>query len=374
MNTFLSAAQVAQQAQYIKFVEQAIAPIAAALDRGERDGKEALGMLAKEGYLGITIPKEYGGQGQTLLELTLLVEALSGYGAGLAAALASHYSVVELILTSGSDQQKSRFLPLLATGEVVGAQAFSEEQAGSDFRAVKSEVKVDGQDAHMSGEKTWVVNGSFAGLLGVLAKEGENLSAWLVDTKGETLKKSKPKAKFAFHCAVANDLTFESHSLTLENRIASGKQVDAIVEQVQGVAKTIIAASAVGLAGLALNQAAAQANKRQQFGGPISQFQGVQWKLADHSVETQASRLLVYRAGWAHGASPQDFRKYAAMAKSYASRTARIHSGEALQIFGMLGASCEEGMERLYRDSKLTEIFEGTSEFQKVIIKEELGV
>ena len=374
MNTFLSAAQIAQQAQYLKFVEQEIAPIAQALDKGESDGKEALTRLAKEGYLGITIPKEYGGQGGTLLDLSLLVEAVSGYAAGLAAALASHSSVVELILTSGSDQQKARFLPLLATGEVVGAQAFSEEQAGSDFRAVKSEAKLDGQNAHLSGTKTWVVNGSFAGLLGVLAKEGDNLSLWLVDTKSATLKKSAPKSTFGFHSASASDLTFDAHQVTLENRVATGKQVDAIVEQVQGVAKTIIAACAVGLAGRALQKSATQANTRQQFGGPIAQFQGVQWKLADHSVETQASRLLVYRAGWSHADNPKEFRKYAAMAKSYASRTARLHSGEALQIFGMLGASCEEEMERLYRDSKLTEIFEGTSELQKVIIKEELGV
>lgn len=152
MNTFLSLAHKAAQDEYLKFVAEHIKPRAHDIDRGVVAPKDSLATLAQAGYLGVIVPTTYGGQGRSLLDLTLLAEAISSHAAGLALALASHYSVVELILTFGTEQQKSRFLPLLARGEIIGAQAFSETTAGSDYMAVKSEATLSGADATLTGK------------------------------------------------------------------------------------------------------------------------------------------------------------------------------------------------------------------------------
>lgn len=380
MNTFLSSGQLTLQEQYLKFVAEQIAPLALALDTEQVSSKEALTLLAKGGYLGLTVPREYGGQGLGATELVLFAEALAGASAGLSLALASHYSVIELINKFGSETQKSRYLSQLATGDLIGAQAFGEEKAGSDFKAVQTTATADSSAGWLlSGEKTWVVNGQLAGLMAVLARTGADgqLSIFLVDgTPSTNIEIGPNKAKFGLRSAATCDITFKEYKATSENKLASATsaEVEAQVNAVLDLSKTVVAAAAVGIAEEALKFSAEHARTREQFGQPISKFQGIQWKLADHSVESQAARLLTYRAAWSHDEEPGDFRKFAAMAKLFATKVARVHSGEAVQIFGMLGASPDSPVERLYRDGKLTEIFEGTSELQKVVLKEELGV
>lgn len=386
MNTFLSSGQLALQEQYLKFVAEQIAPLALALDTEQVSSKEAMTLLAKGGYLGLTVPREYGGQGLGAIELVLLAEALASASAGLAVALASHYSVIELINKFGSDTQKSRYLSQLATGDLIGAQAFGEEKAGSDFKAVQTTATADGSNGWLlSGEKTWVVNGQLAGLIAVLAvtktatdtATDDQLRIFLVDgTPGSSIEVGANKAKFGLRSAATCDITFKEYKASGENKLASATsaELESQVNAVLDLSKTVVAAAAVGIAEEALKFSAEHARTREQFGQPISKFQGIQWKLADHSVESQAARLLTYRAAWSHDEEPADFRKFAAMAKMFAAKTARFHSGEAVQIFGMLGASPDSPVERLYRDGKLTEIFEGTSELQKVVLKEELGV
>ncbi|CAN5399594.1 acyl-CoA dehydrogenase [soil metagenome] len=388
MNTFLSSGQLALQEQYLKFVAEQIAPLAMPLDTEQVSSKEALSLLAKGGYLGLTVPREYGGQGLGALELTLFAEALATASAGLSLALASHYSVIELINKFGSDTQKSRYLSQMASGDLIGAQAFCEEMAGSDFKAVQTTAKGDSASGwQLNGEKTWVVNGQLAGLIAVLAKvksssdsapaADSELAIFLVDGSPSTsIEVGANRAKFGLRSASTCDLTFREYKATSEHKLASAtsaeleKQVNAVLD----LSKTVVAAAAVGIAEEALKFSAEHARTREQFGQPISKFQGIQWKLADHSVESQAARLLTYRAAWSHDEEPADFRKFAAMAKLFATKVARVHSGEAVQIFGMLGASPDSPVERLYRDGKLTEVFEGTSELQKVVLKEELGV
>ena len=380
MNTFLSSGQLTLQEQYLKFVAEQIAPLALALDTEQVSSKEALTLLAKGGYLGLTVPREYGGQGLGATELVLFAEALAGASAGLSLALASHYSVIELISKFGSETQKSRYLSQLATGDLIGAQAFGEEKAGSDFKAVQTTATADSSAGWLlSGEKTWVVNGQLAGLMAVLARTGadDQLSIFLVDgTPSSNIEIGVNKAKFGLRSAATCDITFKNYKASSENKLASATsaEVEAQVNAVLDLSKTVVAAAAVGIAEEALKFSAEHARTREQFGQPISKFQGIQWKLADHSVESQAARLLTYRAAWSHDEEPGDFRKFAAMAKLFATKVARVHSGEAVQIFGMLGASPDSPVERLYRDGKLTEIFEGTSEMQKVVLKEELGV
>lgn len=375
MNTFLSTAQQAMQEQYLKFTQDELAPIVRQLDSGKVTPREALSRLAGGGYLGITIPKEYGGQGLGLFELVLFTEAVSAVNGGLGLALASHYSVVELVKTFGTETQKSRYLSHLAAGELIGAQAFSEEQAGSDFKAVKTSVTADG-GAVLNGEKTWVTNGQHAGLLAVLVKDGDQLAIYLVDgTPAETMTVGENQGMLGMRAAAVNDIKFVNHKVPSENRLGDGSlSAERQVNQALDLSKTVLAATAIGLVNEALKYSAERARTREQFGGPISQFQGIQWKLADLSTEATGAQLLTYRAAWSQENEPESFRKFAAMAKYFAAKTARFHSGEAVQIFGVLGASLDSPVERLYRDSKLTEIFEGTSEMQKVVIKEELGV
>lgn len=386
MNTFLSLAHKASQDEYLKFVAEHIAGRAYDIDKGQVASKDVLATFAQAGYLGITVPATYGGQGGGLLDLTILAEAVSGHAAGLALALASHYTVVELVLNFGSDQQKSRYLPLLARGEIIGAQAFAEVNAGSDFRAVTTEATIagDGATASLTGEKSWVVNGEVAQLLAVLAKTEGVLSLWLVDASASasasaaaTLKVGPAKAKMGLHAAVINDISFALHKVNLENRLGGPEtldQVEAALLSALDVSKTVLAGAALGLADQALELGAERARTHEQFGQPISKFQGIQWKLADLSMDRAAAQLLTYRAAWSKDGEPAKFHQYSAMAKMFAAKVARYHSSEAVQIFGVLGASPEADVERLYRDAKLTEIFEGTSEYQKVIIKEELGV
>jgi len=381
VNTFLSLAHKASQDEYLSFVAQHIAANAHDLDNGTFACKDALATFAQAGYLGVTVPTAYGGQGGSLLDLTILAEVVSGHAAGLALALASHYTVVELILNFGSDQQKSRYLPLLARGELIGAQAFSEINAGSDYQAVTTEAVVSDGGATLTGEKSWVVNGEISQLLAVLAKTGGELSLWLVDantTPSASLVVGPAKSKLGLRAALVNDISFKSHKITAENRLggdsAGAGQVEKAVLNALDLSKTVLAGAALGLADQALELGAERARTHEQFGQPISKFQGIQWKLADLSSDRAAAQLLTYRAAWSKDGEPGKYHQYSAMAKMFAAKVARFHSSEAVQIFGVLGASAEADVERLYRDAKLTEIFEGASEYQKVIIKEELGV
>ncbi|MBK9202624.1 MAG: acyl-CoA dehydrogenase family protein [Candidatus Obscuribacter sp.] len=375
MNTFLSTSQKALQEQYIKFVEGVITPQAQDLDNGKACLKEVMSKFAQAGYLGITIPKEFGGQGGTLLDLVLLSEAVAEQAAGLSVALASHYSVVATLLKAGSDSQKSRYLPLLARGEMFGAQAFSEENAGSDLNAVETTFTADGSAFKLSGVKTWVVNAGLPALFAVLGHDKDNkLVCFIVDnSEASAIHVSERKAITGFHSASIADVTFKDFAVPADNQLVCDCALD-LVNSALDVSKTVVAGAAIGLAQKALLLSADRANGRVQFGAPIAKNQGVQWKLADLSTESSAARLLTYRAAWAQTAEADKFAQFAAMAKLFASRVARFHSGEAVQIFGMLGASSESPIERIYRDAKLTELFEGTSDLQKVIIKEKLGV
>jgi len=375
VNTFLSTSQKALQEQYVKFVDGVITPQAQDLDNGKACLKEVMSKFGQAGYLGITIPKEFGGQGGTLLDLVLLSEAVAEQSAGLSMALASHYSVVATLLKAGSDSQKSRYLPLLARGEMFGAQAFSEENAGSDLNAVETTFTADGSAFKLSGVKSWVVNAGLPALFAVLGHDKDNkLVCFIVDnSEASAIHVSERKATMGFHSASIADVTFKDFTVPADNQLVCDCALD-LVNSALDVSKTVVAGAAIGLAQKALLLSADRANNRVQFGAPIAKNQGVQWKLADLSTESSAARLLTYRAAWAQKEEADKFAQFAAMAKLFASRVARFHSGEAVQIFGMLGASSESPVERIYRDAKLTELFEGTSDLQKVIIKEKLGV
>jgi alkylation response protein AidB-like acyl-CoA dehydrogenase len=256
--------------------------------------------------------------------------------------------------------------------------AWAEEQAGTDFEAVQTVGRKNGQRWSLSGKKTWVVNAELAGLMIVLVtlEPGEkSLGLFLVDVHSEQpLKISGDRPRLGMRSAFCNDVELSGVDVTSDSLLGDVDRTAEMVLYGMDVAKTIIAGSAIGLVEGALAQAADHARTREQFGQRLGQFQSIQWKLADMDTELTAARLLTYQAAWSKDAKPTDFRKNAAMCKWFSARAARFLSGEALQVLGTFGLSADAPLERFYRDAKVMELANGTSEFQKMIMVDELEI
>ena len=374
MNTLLSSAQQAQVDQFRAFAQEHLAPIVDKLVTREACLKEFLQKLGQKGFLGLNVSKEYGGHGGTLLDTALLVEALAELEPGLGITIANHAAVIEVIKKFGTDQQKSKYLPLLARGEQFATLAFSEERAGTDFAAVESTVS-GATDLKLGGSKRWVVTGDFAGLFLVLAKnEKGELTTVFADrpSSGDAFSFAVDHKLMGMKSAYINDVHFKDLSVPAANKVAHDGNEVALYAM--DVAKVIVAAAGLGLVDGATDSAVEHARQREQFGKNIGQFQAVQWKLADMECDRNASRLLVYRAAWAADEAPEQFRQYAAMCKWFAARAARFHTGEALQILGSAGLQDDHPVARFYDDAKVMEIAQGTSEFQKILLAKELNI
>lgn len=375
MNTLLSSAQEAQFDQYRSFVREQLAPIASKLVAKEVCLKEFLQKVGQSGYLGLTVAKEYGGNGGSFLDAGLFAEAVGQEEPGVALALGNHYAVIEVIKKYGNDQLKSKYLPLLARGELFGTLAFAEEHAGTDFRAVQGTAS-GAQDLKVTASKRWVVTGDFAGLFLVLAKdEAGKLLAVFADRPSDgsaAFKLAKEHKLMGLTSAYINDIEFVGLPVAAANKVTADGAVVALFAM--DVAKVILASAGVGLLDGATQQAVEHARQREQFGVNIGQFQGVQWKLADMECERYGSRLLVLRAAWSLDSEPENFHQYSAMCKWYAARAARFHSGEALQIMGAWGLEADSVTARFYDDAKTMEIAEGTAEFQKLELVKELNI
>lgn len=376
MNTFLSPTQEALVEQYRAFASKEVAPVAAKLIKREHCLKEFLQKLGQSGYLGITVPKEYGGQGGTLLDMTLFVEAVSQYDPGLGLTLGDHVAVIEVLKKFGTDQQKSRYLPLLARGEEFATLAFSEPNAGTDFEAVRTTVTEAASGFAISGTKVWVITGDFANVFLILARktDGENAVVLLERPADQTFKLLSERRLMGLQSAYVNDVEFTGAPATIERAIGNAQQSRDVILYAMDVAKVLLSAAALGLLESGEHEAVEHAQKRQQFGTNIGQFQGVQWKLADMAVESSAGRLLTYRAAWSMDEDAENFHKYAAMCKWYAAKAARLHSGEVVQIMGAAGLVEGGTPARIYDDAKVMEIAQGTAEFQKMLLVKELNI
>lgn len=379
MNTFLSSAQEAIKENYVAFAKEAVEPNVKGLESHSICLKEFMQNLGQKGYLGIAVPREYGGQGNSFLFCAVFVQVLAAYEAGLGLSLAGHYALIEVIKKYGSETLKSRYLPLLARGEVLGTLAFSEENAGTDFRAVASTLTKDGDNYLLDGKKVWVVNGQISGLALVLSKnvEGETdaLAVSVVDCSQESQNCGADIPRLGLRSAYANTLEFKANKISGDNRITSSKEkADQIAVFASDAAKTVLAAAAVGLTSGALETALAHARSREQFGRSIGQFQGIQWKLADIHTELEGARMQVHRAAWSLESEPEKLSTYAAMAKLLAGRVARFHTGEAMQVMGAVGLSEDCPIEKFYRDAKAMEICLGTAEGQKLQLVEQLEI
>jgi alkylation response protein AidB-like acyl-CoA dehydrogenase len=372
MDFELSADQREIQSLAREFAQAEIEPNAAAWDREHGFPRELFGSLAELGFLGVCIPEEYGGAGADFLSYILVLEELSRADAGVGVTVAVHTSAVTLpIFTFGSDEQRSRFVPPLARGEAIGAFALTEPEAGSDAGSLRTAAAPDGDGWTITGAKQWITNGGFGGTVLLFARTDpevsgpKGVSAFILDA--DQVRVTREEEKLGLNSSSTVDLALEGVRVERDRLLhEEGKGFTVAMATLDG-GRIGIAAQALGIAQAAYDVAREYALERRQFGKAIADFQAIQWKLADMATEIDAARLLVYRAAWLK----QEGRPHTeagAKAKLFASETARRQTAEAIQVLGGYGYTKEFPVERYYRDAKITEIYEGTSEIQRLVI------
>ena len=372
MDFELSADQREIQALARDFAREQIEPNAAEWDREHHFPRAVFAQLAELGLMGVCIPEEYGGAGADFLSYILVLEEISRADAGVGVTVAVHTSAVTLpILTFGTDEQRSRFVPPLARGEAIGAFALTEAESGSDAGSLRTSATPDGDGWRISGAKQWISTAAFAGTFLLFARTdpgtpgARGVSAFILDP--EHVRVTRTEEKLGLNSSVTNDLVVEDAQVGRDRLLhEEGKGFRVAMATLDG-GRIGIAAQAVGIAQAAYDVARAYALERRQFGQRIAEFQAIQWKLADMSTQIDAARLLVYRAAW-RKQNGLPHTEEGAKAKLFASETARRQTGEAIQILGGYGYTKEFPVERYYRDAKITEIYEGTSEIQRLVI------
>jgi alkylation response protein AidB-like acyl-CoA dehydrogenase len=354
------------------FAQAEIEPYAPDWDRAHGFPRELIAKLAELGFMGVCIPEEYGGAGADFLSYILVLEELSRADAGVGVTVAVHTSAVTLpILNFGTDEQRSRFVPPLARGEAVGAFALTEPEAGSDAGSLRTAATPNGDGWTISGSKQWITNGGFGGTVLLFARTdpdtpgAKGVSAFILD--GGSVKVTREEEKLGLNSSSTVDLVVEGVEVGRDRLLhEEGKGFTVAMATLDG-GRIGIAAQALGIAQAAYDVAREYALERRQFGKRIADFQAIQWKLADMATELDAARLLIYRAAWLKQAG-RPHTEEGAKAKLFASEMARRQTAEAIQILGGYGYTKEFPVERYYRDAKITEIYEGTSEIQRLVI------
>jgi len=325
--------------------------------------------------MGVCVPEEYGGAGADFVSYVLVLEELSRADAGVGVTVAVHTSAVTLpILAWGTDEQKARFVPPLARGELLGAFALTEPEAGSDAGSLRTTATPDDDGWHIDGSKRFISTARFAGTFLFFARTDPStpgaggVSAFVLDA--EHVRVTRDEEKLGLNSTTTSDIVVDAH-VDADRLLGDEGKGFAIAMATLDGGRIGIAAQAVGIAQAAFEAARAYALERKQFGKLIGEQQAIQHKLANMSMEIDAARLLVLRAAWLK----QQGRPHAeegAKAKLFASETARRQTSEAIQIFGGYGYTKEFPVERYYRDAKITEIYEGTSEIQRLVIARSL--
>lgn len=356
-----------------EFAEKEVAPIAAELDKKEEYPTKTLEKMAKLGLLGIIIPQEYGGAGLDTISYATVVEEISRKCASTGVITSVHNSLAAWpIMKYGTDLQKKKYLPILAKGEKIGAFAATEPNAGSDLGAMQTNAKLKGNKYIINGSKTFITSGPKAGIIIVFAVTDKaagpkGLSAFIVESSMKGYKVGSIFEKLGIHASLTSELIFEDMEVPKENLLgAEGDGFKIALATLDG-GRIGIAAQAVGIAQAALDESINYAKQRQQFGKPIASFQAIQWMIADMATRIEAARYLVYNAAYKKDKGER-ISKEAAMAKLFASETAMDAVIKAVQIHGGYGYTKEYTVERLFRDAKVTELYEGTSEVQRMVI------
>ena len=359
------------------FARREIAPVASQLDKKPCFPWKTLRQMGELGLLGVTTPEQYGGTGLDTLSYVVLLEEIS-------AADAAHGTIMSvtnglpqtMLLTYGTDAQKETYLPKLASGEWIGSFCLSEPHSGSDAVAMTTRAKKVEGGYELTGTKAWITSGGEAHVYLVMAKTDPNagargVSCFVIEKGTPGMSFGKPEEKLGQHAAITTSVTFDECFVSDDALLGPEGQGFIIAMSSLDGGRIGIAAQAVGIARAAFEAAKDYADERKSFGKPIREYQGISFKLADMATRLDAARLLAYRAAWLkdHG-----FRmtQEASMAKLFASEASSFITHQAVQIFGGYGYSKDYPVERYFRDSRVTEIYEGTSEVQRMVIARQI--
>ena len=359
------------------FAEKELKPVASQLDHDGVYPLDQLKKLGEMGLMGVFMPEEFGGAGMDMLSYVTALEEVSKAWASLGTIMSVNNSLVcGPIWRFGTAAQKKRYLPLLARGEWLGCYALTEPSAGSDAGSIRTEAKRQGGAYLLNGNKVFTTNGSRAHLALVYAvtdpaQGKQGISAFLVERNTPGFVVGKIEDKLGLRSSETAALVFEECRVPQENLLGQeGEGFKIALETLDG-GRIGIAAQALGIAQGCLEESLAYSKERSQFGHPIADFQAIQWMLADMATEIDAARLLVYRAAWLHQQSKKVTRE-AAMAKLFASEASNRVAYKAVQIFGGYGYIKDFAVERFFRDARVTTLYEGTSEIQRLVIARHL--
>ncbi len=362
-----------------EFTEKEVKPIAAETDRTSEYPRETFEKQFDLGVMGVCVPQQYGGAGSDPLASAICIEELSKQCASTGDIVATHNGLCcDPILTYGTEEQKAKYLPMLTTGHVLGGFALTEPNAGSDASKGQTEAILDGDHYVMNGSKIFITNGYAADVFVVFAmtdksKGTKGISAFIVESSFPGFSVGKHEEKMGLHGSPTAELVFQDCIVPKENMLGKeGKGFSIAMATLDG-GRIGIAAQALGIAEGAMAEAIAYTKGRTQFGKPISKFQNTQFTFADMELGCEAGRLLMYQAAAMKGEGKR-YTKQAAMAKLFCSEHAMKTTTKALQMFGGYGYTKDYPIERMMRDAKITEIYEGTSEVQRIVISANMGL
>jgi alkylation response protein AidB-like acyl-CoA dehydrogenase len=361
-----------------EFAQKEIAPIAAHYDETGEFPYETVKKMGAQGFMGIEVPEEYGGQGLDTIAYVLAMIEIAKADVSHSTIMSVHNSLyAHGILKFATEEQKHKFLTPVASGVKIGAYSLTEPMSGSDAGTMKSRAVRKGDTYVINGVKSWVTSGPVADYIVLFTmtdpeKKHRGVTAFLIDANQPGLTRGKKEPKLGIRASATSEIIYEDYKCPVENRLGEEGEGFKIAMTVLDAGRIGIASQAVGVAEAALEASVKYANEREAFGQKIGQFQGLQWILADMKTRIEAARMLTYNAALKKTAAKHDpnlrYTLEAAMAKLYASETAMWVTEKAVQIHGGMGYSKELPIERYFRDAKITEIYEGTSEIQRLVI------
>ncbi|RHW66755.1 acyl-CoA dehydrogenase [Clostridium botulinum] len=373
----LSQEQKLVKQMLMEFVENEVEPIAADIDKTERYPIETVEKMAKYGIMGMPFPKEYSGAGTDYLSYVIAVEELAKECATTSVILSAHTSLCcAPIFEFGTEEQKKKYLPDLLSGKKIGAFGLTEPNAGTDASAQQSVAVLEGDHYILNGSKIFITNGGAADTFVIFAmtdrsKGVKGISAFILEKEMSGFSVGKTEDKMGIRASSTTELIFEDVKVPKENLLGKeGKGFGIAMKTLDG-GRIGIAAQALGIAEGALDHAIAYMKERKQFGKNLTKFQGLQWYIADMKVRVDAAKYLVYKAAWKKSAG-ENYTMDAAEAKLYAAEAAMYVTNKSLQILGGYGYTKDYPLERMLRDARITEIYEGTSEVQKMVIASSL--
>ncbi|MFC7195981.1 acyl-CoA dehydrogenase family protein [Halosimplex aquaticum] len=362
-----------------RFAENEIVPVATEYDTEEKFPHDLVERAAELGLVGSNIPLEYGGVGYDYLTNIVIVEELFAADPGIGLSISSAAFGADALVEFGTEEQKEEYLRPVAEGEAIMGSAISEPDVGSDVSSVSTTAEKDGDEWVINGNKMWITNGSVGDFFVVLCKTDPDadgryngFSQIIVESDRDGFEAEKITGKLGIRASDTAELLFDDVRVPEENLVGTRGAGFLQLMQFFDETRTAVAAQGVGIARGAAERALDYAQEREQFGQSISEFQAIQHKLADMHTKTEAARQLTYKSAWSADHADDQLTQLASMAKEYASRVAVEAADEAVQIHGGAGYVNDFDVERFYRDAKITQIYEGTTEIQKNIIAREL--